>query len=147
MVDRRVGLDRVRVGDAAAQLVDAVLDGADDSDGRGAAERGRVPDRDDGVADLDLVGVAERERGSASASARSTWSTATSVEGSWPTTVASSWSLPEKLTRTPSGPGDHVVAREDVAGLVDDESGAERRGPRARARRLEICTTPGESSR
>ena len=57
-----VGLDRVRVGGAAAELVDAVLEGADDSDARGAAERWGVADRDDGVADLDLVGVAERER-------------------------------------------------------------------------------------
>ena len=62
MVDRGVGLDRVRDAGAPLGASIAVLDGADDADGRGPAEAERVADRDDRVADLHLVGVAERER-------------------------------------------------------------------------------------
>ena len=46
-----------------------------------------------------------------------------SVEGSLPTSVALSVSWFEKLI---VGALDHVVVRDDVAGLVDHEAGAER---------------------
>ena len=59
VVDRGVRLDRAGI---AARQVDPVLDGTDDADGRGAAERERVADRDHGVTDLHEVGVAERQR-------------------------------------------------------------------------------------
>ena len=56
-----VGLDRVCLGRRVGG-VDPVLDGADDADGGGAVEVAGVADRDHRVADLDRVGVAERQR-------------------------------------------------------------------------------------
>ena len=61
VVDGGVGLDRVASGRRVGG-VDAVLDAADDADGRGAVEVPGVADSDDRIADLDEVGVAERER-------------------------------------------------------------------------------------
>ena len=66
---------------------DRALEGADDADGRGALEPEGVADRDHLVAHLDVVGVRERQR-CQRARAGSTFSTARSVEGSVPTTVA-----------------------------------------------------------
>ena len=49
------------------------------------------------------------------------------MDGSVPTTSALTVSRFEKLTRDLTGVADDVVVRDDVAGLVDDEAGAERR--------------------
>ena len=104
--------------------------------------------------------VAESPSGSG-VSARacvSIFSTATSVDGSLPTTVALIWSLPENETCTFCAPCDHVVVRDDVARLVDDEARAERLlgllspGGSRTGRPAScvtvvavICTTPGAS--
>ena len=69
-----------------------------------AREAERVADRDDLVADLDAVGVAERERRQRTGAARSTRRTARSVVGSEPTIVAFKLSLFEKLTWTDLAP-------------------------------------------
>ncbi len=60
-VDRGVGLDHVRDREAVGRL-DLALQGGDDAGGHGAVEAEGVADRDHRVADLDLGGVAERER-------------------------------------------------------------------------------------
>src|SRR5581483_4933415 len=61
VVDRRVGLDRV-LDRGVVRRGDLAPEGADDPAGDGVVEPERVADRDDAVADLDLVGVAERDR-------------------------------------------------------------------------------------
>ena len=66
-------------------------------------------------------------RGVSALAAVSTRRTARSVEGSVPTTSAFTVSRFEKLTVTSCGVADDVVVRDDVAALVDDEAGAERR--------------------
>ena len=60
-VDRGVGLDHVRDREAVRGF-DLALEGGDDAAGDRAVEAERVADRDHGVADFDLRGVAERER-------------------------------------------------------------------------------------
>ena len=69
----------------------------------------------------DGVGVAERSGVSAPGLA-STLSTAMSVEGSVPTSVAFRLSSFEKLTRIESAPSNDVVVRDDVALLVEARS-------------------------
>ena len=93
MIDRIA----VRRGDRA------LLNGADDPCGRGAREPEWVADRDDGIPDLHGARVAELERGQTPGLA-STRSTAMSVEGSLPTSVARIVSRFEKLTSIWSAP-------------------------------------------
>ena len=96
VVDRRVGLDHV-VDREAVRRLDRALEGADDAGRDGALEPERVADRDDRVADLDLVESASVSGVSAPALA-STLSSARSVDGSLPTSVAFSVSSFEKRT-------------------------------------------------
>ncbi len=127
VVDRGVGLDRVRVGGAAAELVDAVLEGADDSDAGGAAERRGVADRDDGVADLHLVGVAERE-GAQRARVRGDLEDGHVGGGVLADDGGLELVVPGEADANAARAGDDAVAGEDVAGLVDHEPGAEPAG-------------------
>ena len=62
-----------------------------------------------------------RRSGASAVASTSTLRTARSVEGSLPTSVAVSVSWLEKLTSISVGALDHVVVRDDVAGLVEDE--------------------------
>ena len=101
-VDRRVRLDRVgdrvvvRRRDAAPDLADDPLRGR-----LGKAEG--AADRDDGVADLRAGGVRERDRMKLEAGTL-TWITATSVEGSVPTTFAGTFWPSWKVTVTLAAP-------------------------------------------
>ena len=61
MVDRGVGLDRVRDREVVRRL-DLPVQRADDPAGHGFLETERRSDRDRSVADRDVVGVAEAER-------------------------------------------------------------------------------------
>ena len=81
----------------AVRRLHGALERADDAGRDRALEAERVADRDDRVADLDLRRVGERERRQGSGLA-STLSSATSVEGSLPTSVAFSVSSFEKRT-------------------------------------------------
>ena len=96
VVDRGVGLDHV-VDRVAVRRLDGALEGTDDAGRDGALEAERVADRDDRVAHLDLRRVGERE-GRQRIGLASTLSSATSVEGSLPTSVAFSVSSFEKRT-------------------------------------------------
>ena len=124
VVDRRVGLDDV-VDRVAVRCGDRALDRADDPGGNRAVETERVADRDDGVAHLRRVGVAERERRQR-ARAR-----VDLEDGEVARRIgADDGRLHARAVREadPDLPGalDDVVVRDDVAGLVDDEAGAER---------------------
>ena len=124
-VDRRVGLDHVVDGEVVRRA-HLALQRADDPGRDGALEPERVPDRDDRVTDLDVVGVGQRERRQRlrrrrrPSAGRDRWTGR--CRPPWPSTV--SWF--EKLTSICGGALDDVVVRDDVALLVDHEARAER---------------------
>ena len=97
VVDRRVGLDRI-VDREAVRRLHLAMESADDAGRDRLLEPERAADRHDAVADPELGRVAEAERSSTDAGA-STLSTARSVDGSLPTTVASYVSPFENVTR------------------------------------------------
>ena len=111
--------------------VDRAVDGADDAGGHRAGEPERRADRDDRVADVELVGVAERRGVRPGVS---TLMTARSLFGSLPTIVAGARcrrrSDADLGAVDAVGAGDDVVVGEDVAVLaVDDDAGAGRAAP------------------
>ena len=106
-----------------------MLDGADDADGGGAAEGERVADRDHGVADLDEIGVAERER------AERAGVRLDLEDGDVGGRVGADHGRVQLLVAGEAhldapGARDDPVARDDVPGLVDHEAGAEALGER-----------------
>ena len=126
VVDRRVRLDDVVDRVLVRKRGDLALKRADDPRRDRPAEAERIADGDDRVADLDGVGVAERKRrqrarSSCSPSARRCPSRDRSRRA-----CASMLLLFENVTLIDSGALDHVVVRDDVAGLVEDEARAER---------------------
>ena len=144
VVDRGVGLDDV-VDRELVGRGDQPLQRADDAGGRRAVEAERIADRDDRVADPHVVGVAERQRGEG-ARAR-----VDPEDGEVRRRIgADELGLDRVAVREADadrvGAFDDVVVRDDVAGLVDDEAGAER-PPGRRSRRTPpvevIWTTPG----
>ena len=124
-VDLRVGLDHVVDRVAVRRRDRPLLDGADDACRRRPPEPERVADRDDGIADADVVGVAERER-CETAGAR-----LHAQDGDVGGGIAADDRRAERVPVREAdldlvGPLDHVVVRDDVAGLVDHEARAER---------------------
>ena len=102
VVDRRVGLDRVRDREPVGCL-DVAPDGAHDPGGHRAVEPERVADRVDRVAGLRRRRAVERERVERRRR-RETRTTARSLDGSAPTTVAGYVAPPPKPTRIPDPP-------------------------------------------
>ena len=86
MVDRSVGLDRVR-DRVAVRGLDVTIDGADDAGRDALRVAERAPDRDDALTGGDGGAVGELERGEL-ADGTETLITAVSVDGSVPTSVA-----------------------------------------------------------
>ena len=146
-------VDRQRV-----RRLDLTLHRADDARRERAREAERVADRVDRVADRDGVGVAERQRRQR-ARVRvdlQHGDVGRRIRCRRRVAVISSW--PENETWTFVRALDDVVVRDDVAGLVDHEAGAERLLGLRRGRRTPngigwpgvtlvavICTTPGAS--
>ena len=139
-VDRRGGLDRVGHDGSPCGLAcwpnwvllgrlalglggDRAVEGADDAGGDGAGQAERVADGHDRVADGDLVGVADRDRGEVARGVldrddgqvgRGVGAADLGVVG-----AAVGEGHGELL-----GAGDDVVVGEHVARLVDDDAGA-----------------------
>ena len=156
VVDRGVGLDHV-VDRVAVRRLDCALEGADDARRDGAVEAERVADRDDRVADLRPGRSRRAGAASARAGRASTLSTARSVDGSLPTSVAFERVVVREADLDRGRALDDVVVRDDVPFLVEHEARAERLSApasRTACRRTgrsgprdfpvdTICTTPG----
>ena len=144
-VDRRVGLDHVIDGIAVRRGDRALLDSADDPGSRRAREPERVADRDDGVSDTHDARVPEHERRQA-ARARLDPEHG-DVGGRIATDEGGAQGvLIGEADLDLVGALDHVVVRDDVAGLVDHEARAERLLRRRVGRRTERGSEcPGRS--
>ena len=126
-VHRRVDLEEVVIGTGA----DVAAARRDDAGRHRAAEAERIADRDDPVADANLGVVGEVDIGEL-ALPSSTLSTARSVRGSVPISLASS-SSPLSVTTVNVGAAlDDVVVGDEIAVLGDEEAGALRDGTRRR---------------
>src|SRR5262249_2552597 len=135
-VDRRVGLDHVADLEAVRSL-DLALKRGHDPRRRRAVEAERVPDRDHGVADLDVRGVVERKRVKILAAginleqrevARRILADNLRAHGG----------LVAELDRDVARALDDVVVGEDVPVLVDHEPGAGRGPLRGAAERRRL---------
>ena len=113
-------IDRIAVGRGDR----ALLNGADDPRGRGAREPEWVADRDDGIPDLHGARVPELERG------QTPRARVDAEHGDVGGGVAADERGPHRVAVREAdldlvGTLDHVVVRDDVAGLVDDEARAQ----------------------
>ena len=138
-VDGRVGLDDVVDREAVRRRDRALLHGTDDAGGGGPVEPERIPDRDDRIADPHVVGVTELQRRQAAGTRLDPEDG--DVGGG---ICADDLRLQRVLIREADldlvGALDHVVVRDDVAGLVDHEARAERLLWLTAASRSEGCS-------
>ena len=141
MVDGRVRLDdlvdREPVGSG-----DPTLKRAHDSGGDGALEAEGIADRNDRVADVDRVGIAERQRPE-SARLRVDLEDGDVRGGIAPDHLGVHAVLAGEVHLDLARAFDHVVVRDDVAGVVDDEA----RPARARLLRPEKGIVGGDLGR
>ena len=89
-IDGGVGLNEVLVAAGALDIQAAAARGADDAHGDGLADAEGIADGEHDVADAHLGGIADGHRGKPVAGI---FSTAISVRGSVPTTLALNWRL------------------------------------------------------
>ena len=124
LVQRGVGLDDV-VDRVRVRSLDDALERADDPGGDRALEAEGVADRDDRVADADGVRVAEHERrqGARVRVDLQHRDIGGRVDADDPRPLAL---VVREADVDRARALDHVVVRDDVAGLVDHEAGAER---------------------
>ncbi len=129
--DRSVGLDGMREQGGARRGVDRPLHRADDAGRCDPGEARGVADRDHEVADLQVVGVTERKRRQRPG-ARVDLQHRDPRDGVDADDARPHLLVAREAHLQQAGTGDHPARREDVPGLVDHETRAER--PRRRAR-------------